>query len=170
MENGRPLILCESMPVAKGGPWDLIIKVHSRSAKFKEHSRPVAVGGGGGAQKRVKSKHRTLKPFFWLWVNRAFQFDFQSWSWLHPHCQIRESNKSLPEKSTAWNRGGFKGGGGGCEGAAAPPFSCIFEKFLTLSLNVWSQMLPEWRKTASSVSSPPLSGFSGSAPVEWQIF
>ena len=57
-------------------------------------------------------------------------------------------------------RGGGGGGGGlrkesnqlhgtgadlrrGCEGAAAPLFSCIFEKFLTLSLNVWSQMLPE---------------------------
>ena len=48
MENGRTLILCENMPVTKGGPRDLIIKVHSRSAKFKEHSRPVGGGGGGG--------------------------------------------------------------------------------------------------------------------------
>ena len=62
MENGRPLILCENMPVTKGGPRDLIIKVHSRSAKFKEHSRPVA-GGGGGAQKRVKSKLSHTEAF-----------------------------------------------------------------------------------------------------------
>ena len=67
MENGRPLILCENMPVTKGGPRDLIIKVHSRSAKFKEHSRPIAGGGGGGGVRKESNRsYRTLKPFFWL--------------------------------------------------------------------------------------------------------
>ena len=72
MENGRPLILCENMPVTKGGPRDLIIKVHSRSAKFKEYSRSVSGGGGGGggeagAQKRVKSKLSHTETFLLAW-------------------------------------------------------------------------------------------------------
>ena len=55
-------------------------------------------------------------------------------------------------------------GGGGDKGAAAPPFFCIFEKFLTLSLTFGHKCSQNDVKQHHQFLRPPLSGFSGSAP------
>ena len=60
--------------------------------------------------------------------------------------------------------GAFRGGGGG-EGAAASLFSCIFEKFLTLSLTFGHKCSQNDVKQHHQFLRPPLSEFSGSAPV-----
>ena len=62
---------------------------------------------------------------------------------------------------------GFRGGGGGGGGARGPRpplFSCIFEKFLTLSLTFGHKSSQNDVKQHRQFLRPPLSGFSGSAP------
>ena len=64
---------------------------------------------------------------------------------------------------TPTNMGGFRGGRGG---RAPPPslFSCIFEKFLTLSLTFGHKCSQNDVKQHHQFLRPPLSGFSGSVP------
>ena len=54
--------------------------------------------------------------------------------------------------------------GGGGRGARPPLFSCIFEKFLTLSLTFGHKCSQNDVKQHHQFLLPPLSGFSGSAP------
>ena len=57
-----------------------------------------------------------------------------------------------------------RGGGGGGRGAAVPHFSCIFEKFLTLSLTFGHKCSQNDAKQHHQFLRPPISGFFGSAP------
>ena len=57
--------------------------------------------------------------------------------------------------------GGFSGGGG-ARGPRPPLFSCIFEKFLTLSLTFGHKCSQNDVKQHHQFLRPPLSGFSAS--------
>ena len=56
-------------------------------------------------------------------------------------------------------------GGGGVRGPRRPLFSCIFEKFLTLSLTFGHKCSQNDVKQHHQFLRPPLSGCSGSAPA-----
>ena len=63
--------------------------------------------------------------------------------------------------------GGFRGGQGGC---GPHFFSCIFKKFLTSSLMFGHKCSQNDVKQHHQFLRPPLSGFSGSAPVNNVLF
>ena len=98
--------------------------------------------------RKKRSRNRWLK----------MREDFRRWD------EVRvQGSESFNCERTNFRLDGFSGYKpwadlGGAKGATPPPpspFFLYFWKVLNVKPNVWSRMLPEWCKTASSVSSAP---------------